>query len=254
MKGKQPVKVIVAGDSIAVGAQIGYTAPDYKSGDKAWNYTYQSVLGGRLKEHFGYGSLALVYRTYDGKAKAWKDVFEPRPTGDRTVMCVATGGWKAEIGLEHLEEILKEKPDLVLWEYGANDVLFGKLEPYVKATEAAIDRLKAAGIEVVLHTVTPGCDLLPKPWLENKSPLEKAARYNDEARRIAKDKGCALADMEKAFLARGAQFTGDLYSDQVHPNHYGHEMIADVLDALLTERDVRIWKHGPAADKAQAGR
>jgi phospholipase/lecithinase/hemolysin len=58
--------------------------------------------------------------------------------------------------------------------------------------------------------------------------------------------------MERAFLARGPQFTGDIYADKVHPNHKGHEMLADVLDALITDRDIRIWKHGPASDRARA--
>ncbi len=45
-------------------------------------------------------------------------------------------------------------------------------------------------------------------------------------------------------------FVGSLYADNVHPNHLGHEMMADVPDALLTDRDVRIWRHGPAVDTA----
>jgi hypothetical protein len=45
---------------------------------------------------------------------------------------------------------------------------------------------------------------------------------------------------------------GDLHSDFVHLNHYGHEMFAGVLEALLTDRDVRIWRYGPAARKGSA--
>ena len=55
--------------------------------------------------------------------------------------------------------------------------------------------------------------------------------------------------MERAVTCRGVVFLGSLYSDAVHPNHLGHEMMADVLDALLTDRDVGIWRHGPAAEK-----
>jgi hypothetical protein len=63
----------------------------------------------------------------------------------------------------------------------------------------------------------------------------------------------AVADMYAALSCRGIQYVGDLYSDFVHLNHYGHEMFADVLEALLTERDVRIWKYGPAARKTKEG-
>jgi hypothetical protein len=51
---------------------------------------------------------------------------------------------------------------------------------------------------------------------------------------------------------RGILYVGDLYSDYIHPNHLGHEIMADVLEALLTDKDVRTWTHGPAADRARA--
>jgi len=251
LREKRPVRIVVAGDSIAVGAQLWYTARDYTDKETAWTYIFWQVLARRLKEHCGYGSVAAVVRSWDAKAKAWKDREDPRPPGELTVLGVATGGWKAGSGLEHIDEILGEKPDLVVWEYGANDVVYGNLDGYVKATGEAIDRMKAAGIEVVLQTLTPGASITPVHWLGGKSVMARGGEFSKETRRLAREKSCALADMERAFLARGAQFVGDLYADNVHPNHYGHEMLADVLDALLTDRDVRIWKYGPAAEKAR---
>ena len=57
--------------------------------------------------------------------------------------------------------------------------------------------------------------------------------------------------MHAALSSRGPQYMGDLCADFVHLNHLGHEMFADVLDALFTDRDVRIWRWGPAAEKVK---
>ncbi|HUU44052.1 MAG TPA: SGNH/GDSL hydrolase family protein, partial [Planctomycetota bacterium] len=240
---------VVAGDSLVTGAQLGYTRHDYTETDTQRKYFFFAVLGERLREHYGYGSLAVVYREYQGDKGPWRDWPDPRPEADLTVMSVARGGWEAVKGLGHLDQVLAEKPDCVVWEYGGNEMINGHLKSYVESTEAAVDRLKAAGIEVVLQTVTPTSDLQPKPWLGEKTFAEYGGEISAETRRIAREKGCAVADMYRAQLSRGQQFMGDLTADFIHLNHLGHEMFADVLDALFTDRDVRIWKHGPAAEK-----
>lgn len=246
---KKPVKIVIAGDSIVAGAQLWYTASAWNRPETVTRFLYFELLGRSLQHHYGYSSVSLPFRSYDGTQKRWKETPLPRVTADLTVMTVALGGGSAQSGFDHLEQILAEKPDLVIWEYGCNDVTFGTYAKYLRPTEIAIAALRKAGCEVVLQTITPGSDLLPKEWMANKSPLEKAEAYNRGVRNLADATGCALADMERAFLARGPQFVGDIYSDNVHPNHMGHEMLSDVLDALITDRDIRIWKHGPVAER-----
>ena len=187
-----------------------------------------------------------------GKKKVWTEKPGLRSKSDLTVMAVALSGGSAQNGLDSIDQVLSEKPDLVIWEYGCNDITFGALSPFLASTSKALDRLRAAGIEVIVQSITPGSDMRPRTWMANMSPLQKGKQYNEGLRRIAMEKGCAVADMEGAFLARGAQFTGDLYADFVHPNHVGHEMIADLLDALITDRDIRIWKHGPVVDRVRS--
>ena len=160
---------------------------------------------------------------------------------------------RAVTGLKHIDQILAEKPDCVVWEYGANEMINGHIDSYVKSTTAAVEKLKAAGIEVVLQTVTPTADLSPHNWLGNKSMPEYGGKLSAETKRIAKENGCAVADMHAALSARGLQFMGDLCADFVHLNHLGHEMFADVLDALFTDRDVRIWRWGPGRREGEVG-
>lgn len=246
LRAKQPVKIAIVGDSIPAGAQLWYTVPN--NVPEISKRIYWQVLGRRLREAFGYPDVALVMRAPDAKTKAWTDTPTNRPASDLQVIGVVYGGQQAAGGLEHLDQVLNEKPDLAIWEYGANDATFGSVAKYAEATKAAVERLQAAGIEVVIQTVTPTPGIQPVAWQKNKSGSERVAELNVEARRIAAEKQCALADMEQAFRCRGMVFVGSLYADGVHPNHLGHEMMADVLDALLTDRDVRIWRHGPAGE------
>jgi lysophospholipase L1-like esterase len=251
LKARQPVKIVVAGDSIVTCAQLWYVRDDYtKPALDTYPYAYWWVLGQRLRDAYGYEKVGCVLRTWDDKEKKWKDTVAERPKADLQVIAVATGGWTAKLGLEHLGQVLGEKPDLVIWEYGANEGINGSLDQYVKCTEDAVNKLRAAGCEVVVQSMTTSADLFPKGWLKNTSIYEYLGELSKHSRRIAKEKNCALADMYAALSCRGIQFVGDLHSDFVHLNHYGHDMFADVLEGLLTDRDVRIWRYGPAARKA----
>lgn len=252
LQARKPVKIIIAGDSIAAGTQLWYTQKVGAKAEEAMSLTYFELLGRSLQKQYGYRSLSLPFRSYDGKKKVWTEKPGLRSKSDLTVMAVALSGGSAQNGLDSIDQVLSEKPDLVIWEYGCNDITFGALSPFLASTSKALDRLRAAGIEVIVQSITPGSDMRPRTWMANMSPLQKGKQYNEGLRRIAMEKGCAVADMEGAFLARGAQFTGDLYADFVHPNHVGHEMIADLLDALITDRDIRIWKHGPVVDRVRS--
>lgn len=247
LKAKQPCKIVVAGDSLVTGAQLGYVRNDYTEKNTERKFFFFAVLANRLKDAFGYPSAAVVYREYQGETGPWADYPDPRPSGDLIVMSVARGGWEGITGLKHIDQILAEKPDCVVWEYGANEMINGHLDSYVKSTTTAVQQLKAAGIEVVLQTVTPTADLSPHNWLGNKSMPEYGALLSAQTKRIAQENSCAVADMHAALSSRGLQYVGDLCADFAHLNHLGHEMFADVLDALFTDRDVRIWRWGPAA-------
>jgi hypothetical protein len=253
LKAREKVTIVVAGDSIPACAQLGYVRKDYRKPDSdARKFGYWYVLAQRLKQDYGYPSVGTAFRTYIASEKTWKDDVEKRDQADLNILCVGTGGWETAGGLAHIQQIINEKPDLVLWEYGANDTQNAHMPAYLKNTQAAIDKLKAAGCEVALHTVTPTADPIPRNYYGGKGLMQLVAEDNVEIRKLAAANNCAMADMEQAFTARGILYVGDLYADYIHPNHLGHEMMADVLEALLTDKDVRTWTHGPAAEQARA--
>jgi lysophospholipase L1-like esterase len=242
LQAKKPVKIVIAGDSIVSGTQLWYT------GNKDSRDFFFNLLGASLKKHYGYADMASLLRSYDKKNRLWTDKPEHRPVADLSIVAVAISGGGAKEGMENIDELLREKPDLVIWEYGCNDVTYSNIKLFLEPTIRAVHKLREQGIEVILQTITPGATITPVSYMNNRSPIEKGKTYNAELRTIASKNGCALADMERAFLARGDQFTGDLYADLVHPNHRGHEMLSDVLDALITDRDLRIWNQGPAVN------
>lgn len=261
LKAGKPVKIVVAGDSIVAGAQMGYIRKSYSQPNEAtYPYLYWALLAGRLQKEYGYKTAGWVLRTHDDKKK-WYDTFTPRPAGDLQVVAVARGGWESWQGLAHIDQILAEKPDLVIWEYGANEGINGHMNDrknlpntpgYVTATTRTVEKLKEAGIEVVLQTVTTMATLDKPGWLGGLSQPDYTGKMSEQTRKIAQEKGCGLADIHQAMRCRGIQFVGALHGDFVHLNHYGYELFADVLEAMLTDRDVRTWRHVPA-DLVPAG-
>lgn len=249
LKEKKPVKIVVAGDSLVTCAQMGYVRKNYNYPMTDMHpYGFWWVAGKRVAEHYGYKNPAMMLRTWDNEKKAWHDA-TTRPAGDIEVFAVAKGGWTSKHGLDEIKAVLDEKPDLVIWEYGFNDVTNPRGNSW-KYNEQAFDILKQNGIEVVAMTVTTSCEYTyPRG---TGAQYKWALKHNDMMRKVAVDKKVAMADVGAAVSARGPQFMGDLNADYAHLNHLGHEIFADVLDALLTGRDVRTWTHGPAADKVRA--
>jgi lysophospholipase L1-like esterase len=264
LKEKKPVNIVIAGDSLPWGAQLGYLRKNSNGSEQEMRtFTYWWLLAERLKDFYGYESVAINFASFDHAKKTWFYVPEKdkRAKADLTHTAIAVGGWEVGQGIENLDKILDEKPDLVIWEYGANDSFNSHFAPakglghpgYVKQMKPAIDKLQAAGAEVVLHTLTPAADVvLPHCGVGERKGIDlvTANILNSETiRTLAAEKKCGLADMDGALRARGILFVGDLYVDMVHLNHRGHEMMADVLDAMLTGRDIKIWRYGPAADR-----
>lgn len=267
LKAKQPVTIVIAGDSLPWGAQLGYMRKNSDGPEHEMRqFTYWWLLAARLKEFYGYESVAINFKSFDHAKKTWFEISErdKRAKADLTVTAAVVGGWEVGHGIENLDKITEEKPDLVIWEYAANDSYNSHFAPvnglafpgYVKQMTPAIEKLQAAGAEVVLHTITPSADVV-LPWVgvgERKGlNLVAANMLNSETiRAFAAEKKLAVADMDRGLRARGVLYLGDLYVDAVHLNHMGHEMMADILDALLTDRDVKIWRYGPVADRQRA--
>lgn len=145
----------------------------------------------------------------------------------------AVGGWSIANGNQDLDNLLAEKPDLIIMAYGMNDV--GRRDPAWFKDQAqtfiAAVRKKAPGTELIL--VTPMLGTIE--WVH--TPREMFFKYRDELKPFV-GPGIALADVTELWseLLRkkhDLDYTGNGLN---HPNDYGHRLYAQAILSLLVAR------------------
>lgn len=151
---------------------------------------------------------------------------ERRGLGIRAINAGISGDTSAG-GLERLDWLLAQEPDLVVVELGANDGLRGQpLEAIEANLEAIVERSLATGARVVVAGMK-----IPT----NYGP-EYTAGFEAIYRRVARRPGVTLIP----FLLDGVAARPELnLPDGIHPNADGYEVVAvtvaDALEPLLEE-------------------
>ncbi len=243
----QPVTLVAYGDSITAGAQLWYANKENRGRPLA----YTSRLAERLGKFYRYPKTRVMHRFWaepDKKAGRAEAGFEwvegsANPDGSAPfdglqVIGVGAGGKDSAFGVEHLDEVLRLKPDLVIWAFGANDATRGNPAPYRKFATQAIETLKAKGIEILLVAISPNTNN-EKGW--DQRYYTTAHTLNEVGLEIASANALPSVNFFDAFEARGRRYLGDLLSDTVHPNADGHRVMAAILAAALGEPDGVIW-------------
>lgn len=153
------------------------------------------------------------------------------PRAQVTAVNGATGGDSTVQGLERLQvKVLEERPDLVLIGFGMNDHNVGgvpvpQFEQNLKEMVARIRN--ATGAEVVLFSAFP-----PNPkW---KYGTHRMADYAVATDRVAREEGCAYADVYRNWQALAARKKPeDLLGNNInHPNDFGHWVYFRVFQEL----------------------
>ncbi len=176
------------------------------------------------------GGGGYVYSLED-KLKVWLGAAELRQDG--------RGGTTSEQGDARLGQALRRnRPAFTLILYGTNDWYeCPEDDPpacfTLDALRGMVGQVKASGSLPVLATIIPvnaGYDVREPParndWL---------AALNKLIRGIASQEGAALADLEPAFYKAAGNDLSQLFSDHVHPNDRGYDVISDVFFKTLTE-------------------
>ncbi len=130
---------------------------------------------------------------------------------------VGMAGAQAEYGLVATRPespLLTSGYDLAIIGFGENQS-FGD-GPLV---EAAVHNLRAAGIEVILHTSARNFVGAPTPFLEDEALLAQ----------IAANQGCALADTYSYI----SENPGNTSADLIHPSVLGHGAWAGCMRSIL---------------------
>ncbi|MDO8367831.1 MAG: SGNH/GDSL hydrolase family protein [Saprospiraceae bacterium] len=136
------------------------------------------------------------------------------------------------------EDVLAQKPDVVVLYVGVNDVwhkqLFGTgtdADKFQKFYAALINRFQRKGIQVI--ACTPACI---GERLAGENQLDgELDRFSEIIRQLAREKNITLCDLRKAFLDYSAKNnpenheSGILTTDGVHLNERGNKFVAEIL-------------------------
>ncbi len=133
-------------------------------------------------------------------------------------------------GLRRIDAVLREKPTLVLVQFGLND-LFSGVDPgsFQMSYEQITQRVIAAGAIPILVVSSP----LPNP-LEQ----EKATRYYDIIRQLGAKLGVPVADTDLHLRSSVEMRDAPehlILDDGSHPSDQGHRLMADAVDYLFME-------------------
>jgi lysophospholipase L1-like esterase len=156
---------------------------------------------------------------------------------------VGIGSERTDLALRRLDrDVISQHPDLVTVMYGTNDswVDAGQAESrrsekqYAEDLRAIVERLKAAGIQVVLMTA-------PRFGEENRrnglgeDPNVRLAIYMEQCRAVAQATHVPLVDHFAAWTAAqaGGRRLQPWTTDGCHPNPLGHADLAERMTATL---------------------
>ncbi|MFO1020985.1 MAG: SGNH/GDSL hydrolase family protein [Planctomycetales bacterium] len=142
----------------------------------------------------------------------------------------AVSGWSILHGITDLNQLLKEKPHLLIVAYGMNDV--GRKDPkwFKEQNQTFLDKVRKADpeIEVILVASMLG----NKEWIA--TPREMFALYRDELKSLT-GPGVALADVTSVWTTflQHKQDLDLLGNGLNHPTDFGHRLYAQTILSLL---------------------
>ncbi len=127
---------------------------------------------------------------------------------NRPVVNLGVSGETAAAAPARLQEVLDERPYMVLIEFGANDHMRQQSrQAAINAVAQIVDEVQRSGaIAVIVDTGGPGM-----------------GEYTKAYKQMAKEKGALFVPG----ILKGIFYKPSLKSDQVHPNAQGYAKVAD---------------------------
>jgi acyl-CoA thioesterase-1 len=198
LQNKEPVSIVVLGDSISTGANASgvFDAAPFQPG-------YPELLRTHLEHHF---------------------------QGKVDLKNLAVGGTDTNWGLTQIDKVVESKPNLVVLAFGMNDSSGRPAKDYQAITEKMIAKIreKLPEAEFILVATMLG----NANWVTLKQEL--FPQYRDALASLC-GPGIALADLTATWsgflsLKQDWDQTGNGVN---HPNDFGHRVYAQVISALL---------------------
>ena len=112
---------------------------------------------------------------------------------------------------------------VMLFNYGINDSLTISKDEYVANLKAIIRSARGNGHDVILQTPNP-------------SRLGSVAHYAEIMRKVAREEGIPVIDVQKYFSSIiPASQRSEFIPDGIHPNQQGYELIGKYMRVRLKE-------------------
>lgn len=202
LNGKEPLSIVVLGDSISTGCNASGWA------DGA---PFQPAYPELLRQHL-----------------------EARYQGKVALQNLSVGGTDTGWGLTIVDKVVEPKPDLVIVAFGMNDSAGRPAKEYQANIRALLDKIRERLPEAEFILVASM--LGNRDWTRLKH--EVFPQYRDALRELC-EPGVALADLTSIWtgfleLKRDWDQTGNGVN---HPNDFGHRVYAQVLSTLLIPDD-----------------
>lgn len=198
LRSGKPLRIVVIGDSISTGCNASgwASAPPYQP-------AYPELVRLILQKQFG---------------------------SDVSLTNLSVGGMSTPWALTMLDQVVAEKPDLVIFAFGMNDSSGRPANEFQANTKKAIDaiRSKLPDAEFILVATMVG----NPAWISLKQELFPAYR---DALLALRAPGVAVADVTSVWLEilRLKSDRDQTGNGVNHPNDFGHRIYAQVIASLL---------------------
>lgn len=202
MQARKPLTLLVLGDSVTAGAQAARGNWEVKN---VIPFLYFNRLADQLRQ------------TFDVQI---------------TVKDFGHGGWTAEKALTVIDsEIVANAKagDLVLLEFGANDLSWAKTphESYKENFRKLIKRVKTKTSQIVLlgPTMFEGLE-------------EQASAVTQVLKELCEEESVAAVDITQIFVHQGPAFAWAWLANSCHPDFCGHAVLGRMMAPLFTSEHV----------------
>jgi lysophospholipase L1-like esterase len=160
------------------------------------------------------------------------------PEIDLTLINAGVTGETSRDGLLRLQNLVDEKPDVVVIGFGMNDWRKGiARREYKKNLVKMLDEFEAAGTRVIINTLSPSYDF------QKRNYNKKVDDYSDAVREISYEKRVKIADINALWKQKYRSPQKGL-RDDIHPNSKGYEVMCKSLMWVIPRRNTTVlWQY-----------
>ncbi|MDA0204259.1 MAG: SGNH/GDSL hydrolase family protein [Acidobacteria bacterium] len=176
----------------------------------------------------------------DSITDAWPRRSEAFFSGTGNVGRGISGQTTPQMLVRFQQDVVALKPEVVVINAGTNDIAGNTgpstIDMITDNLRAMTQLAEAAGIKVVLASITPAWDY---PWRPGLEPVPKVAAVNQWMKGYCEGHGCVYADYHSAMSDEKGEMKEGLSTDGIHPNEAGYAIMEPIARAAIEQASAR---------------